>query len=101
MSETTDINKITVTEGRRRRNPRMSGRLAWNKIMGIKIGDKITPASEMTRQWKTLPIRRHIPSSDSEIAMDDSSTTGRFHVRISDYSGRILPLEAFTECGFC
>ena len=48
MSETTDINKITVTEGR------------------IKSEIRSQSAPEMTRQLKTLSIRRHIRSPDSE-----------------------------------
>ena len=67
MSETTDINKITVTEGRM---PQESGECLaagfWNKIMGIKSEIRSQSALEMTRQLKTLSIHRHIRSPDSE-----------------------------------
>lgn len=67
MSETTDMNKITVTEGRM---PKESGECLADWLLeqnyGYKSEIRSQSALEMTRQLKTLSIHRHIRSPDSE-----------------------------------
>ena len=95
MSETIDINKITAQKAGCRRNPEnVSGRLLWNKIMGIKIGDKITISSgddkaiEDIVNTQTYTITGFGKSSYYLDLTRDSSTTGNGSMSGFRLSGR-------------
>ena len=67
MSETTDINKITVTEAGCRRNPENVWQTGfWNKIMEYKIGDKITISSGDDKAIEDIVNTQTYAITDSE-----------------------------------